>query len=142
MYKLEVSDLVFDDNRNKAKIIFEDENGDVYAFSLTPEKARVIYLAMYQIYVPKNTVYEVFLSLIDSFSLNIKSVIIEDVENLNAYLILETQDFKEIKIPICVQDAFVVGILSKAQFYIKKDTCFIDHVEYCWLDFVKRFLGV
>ncbi len=142
MYKLEISDLIFSDNSNKAKIIFEDENGDYYAFSLTAERARFIYLLLYQTYVPKNTVYEVLLNFIDTLLIKIKSVVIEDVENLKAYLILETQDFKDIKIPICAQDAFVVGILSKADFYIKKDTCFIDHVEYCWLDFVKRFLGV
>ncbi len=142
MYKLEISDLIFSDNSNKAKIIFEDENGDYYAFSLTAERARFIYLLLYQTYVPKNTVYEVLLNFIDTLLIKIKSVVIEDVKNLKAYLILETQDFKDIKIPICAQDAFVVGILSKADFYIKKDTCFIDHVEYCWLDFVKRFLGV
>ncbi len=142
MYKLEISDLIFSDNSNKAKIIFEDENGDCYAFSLTAERARFIYLLLYQTYVPKNTVYEVLLNFIDTLLIKIKSVVIEDVENLKAYLILETQDLQNIKITICAQDAFVIGILSKADFYIKKDTCFIDHVEYCWLDFVKRFLGV
>lgn len=140
MYKLEVRDLMFGENKNQAQIIFEDENSDYYAFSLSPERARFINLLLYQTYVPKNTVYEVFLNFIDALLIKIKSVVIEDIENLNAYLILQTQDLQDIKITICVQDAFVIGLLSKADFYIKKDTCFVDHVEFCWLDFVKRFL--
>lgn len=140
MYKLEVRDLIFGENKNQAQIIFEDENNDYYAFSISPERARLINLLLYQTYVPKNTVYEVFLNFIDALLIKIKSVVIEDIENLNAYLILQTQDLQDIKITICVQDAFVIGFLSKADFYIKKDTCFVDHVEFCWLDFVKRFL--
>ncbi len=141
MYKLEVSDLIVSDNKNQAQIIFEDENGDLYAFSLSAERARILYLLIYQTYVPKNTIYEVFLSFIDALGIKVDSVVIEDLENLKAHLILKTQDLQDIKITICIQDAFVIGIMSKSQFYIKKDTCFVDHVEYCWLDFVKQFLG-
>lgn len=140
MYKLEVKDLIFDGNKNQAQIIFEDENGDYYAFTISPERARLVNLLLYQTYVSKNTIYEVFLDFIDALLIKIKSVIIEDIENLNAYLVLQTQDMQDIKVTICVQDAFIIGILSKANFYIKKDTCFIDHVEFCWLDFVKHFL--
>jgi bifunctional DNase/RNase len=141
MYKLEIADLVLRDNKNQAQIIFEDENGDFYAFSLTPERARLVYLLVYQTYVQKNTIYEVFLNFIGALGIKVKSVVIEDVENLSAYLVLETQDLQDIKMTICTQDAFVIGLMSQAEFYIKKDTCFVDHVEYCWLDFVKRFLG-
>jgi bifunctional DNase/RNase len=141
MYKLEVADLVFSDNKSQAQIIFEDENGDFYAFSLTPERARLVYLLIYQTYVSKNTIYEVFLNLISALGMKVKSVVIEDVENLSAYLVLKTQDLEDIKMSICIQDAFIIGFISQAEFYVRKDTCFVDHVEYCWLDFVKRFLG-
>ncbi|WP_291492350.1 hypothetical protein [Desulfurella sp.] len=141
MYKLEFTDLIFSDNKKQAQIIFEDENGDFYAFSLSAERARLVYLLVYQTYVPKKTIYEVFLSFINAIGIKVKSVVIEDVENLSAYLILETQDLQDMKMTICTQDAFVIGLLAKADFYIKKDTCFVDPIEYCWLDFVKRFLG-
>ncbi|MGB9755437.1 MAG: hypothetical protein ACPLXO_01020 [Desulfurella sp.] len=141
MYKLEVRDLMFGDNKNQTQIIFEDENSDYYAFALSSERAKFVNLLLYQTYVPKNTVYEVFLNFIDALGIKVKSVVIEDVENLSAYLILETQDLQDIKMTICTQDAFLIGLLAKADFYIKKDTCFVDPIEYCWLDFVKRFLG-
>ncbi|AHF97936.1 MAG: DUF151 domain-containing protein [Desulfurella sp.] len=142
MYKLEFTDLIMSDDQKQAQIIFEDEKGDFYAFSLSQERARLVNLLVYQTYVPKKTIYEVFLGFVNALGIKVNSVVIEDIENLSAYLILETQDLQDIKTTICAQDAFVVGLMSKAQFYIKKDTCFVDHNEYCWLDFVKRFLEV
>ena len=138
MVRVEVSDIEVGETRGH--IYCKDENGFTYRFSTDYEKAKLISLLMHGVYVPTNSIYELFIKVINALGLNIHSIVILDgYKNIAQVNITDGNTIKAFSSSI--DDAIILGLLTNIPIFIKKEACFLDIEElekYVWYRFLKE----
>jgi len=138
MVKVEISDIEV--SETAGYIYCRDENGFTYRFSTDYEKAKLISLLLHGVYVPANSIYELFLSLLKATGLTIDSIVILDGYK-NAALINVSDGSKVKSFHVSIDDGLILALLSSSPLFIKKEACFldIDNLEkYVWYRFLKE----
>ncbi len=138
MVRVEVSDIEVGETRGY--IYCRDEDGFTYRFSTDYEKAKLISLLMHGVYVPTNSIYELFIKLINALGLSLHSIVILDgYKNIAQVNITDGNSAKPFSISI--DDAIILGLLTNIPIFIKKEACFLDIEElekYVWYRFLKE----
>ncbi len=138
MVRVEVSDIEVGETRGH--IYCKDKNGFTYRFSTDYEKAKLISLLMHGVYVPTNSIYELFIKVINALGLNIHSIVILDgYKNIAQVNITDGNTIKAFS--SYIDDAIILGLLTNIPIFIKKEACFLDIEElekYVWYRFLKE----
>ncbi|WP_022671182.1 hypothetical protein [Hippea alviniae] len=138
MVRIELTDIDLSDDF--CDIYFEDDEGYTYKFRTDAEKGKMISLLAHGVYVQNNSVYELLLNLLNMTGLGIHSVVVLDGYKDRA--VVNLTDSKEIKsLPVNIDDALILGLLSEAPLFVKKEACFLEIEElerYIWYRFLKE----
>jgi len=136
--RVEINDIEV--GESSGHIYCRDENGFTYRFSTDYEKAKLVSLLLHGVYVPTNSIYELFLKLIQATGINIQSIVILDGYKNTALINLSDGNITK-PLPLSIDDALIIGLLAGSPIFIKKDACFlhIDELEqYVWYRFLKE----
>ena len=138
MVKLEIVDV--DVGEDYTEILCRDEAGYYYKFSTDPSKGKLLSLLVNDVYLPSNTIYELFINLVGAFNAYIHSIIIIDGYKDQAVVNIATGN--EIQsIPISISDALILALLSNTDIYIKKQACLLEFEnleQYVWYRLLKE----
>ncbi len=126
MIEMKIKDVEF--KEESGFVYCEDINGDMYGFPVNYSKARIIALLLTNAYAPKDTIYELLVKLINSSSLYIDSLVIEDGCNDKAAIYIgDTEKIKSFYVSI--EDALILSLLANSKLYINKKAEFISEDE-------------
>ncbi len=138
MLKLEIVDV--DVGEDYTEILCRDEAGCYYKFSTDPSKGKLLSLLVNDVYLPSNTIYELFINMVGAFNAYIHSIIIIDGYKDQAVVNIATGN--EIQsIPISISDALILALLSNTDIYIKKQACLLEFEnleQYVWYRLLKE----
>ncbi len=138
MVRVRVSDIEV--NETGSYIYCKSENGLVYRFSTSYEKAKLLSLLMHGVYVSSNNIYEIFIRFLRDTGAGLHSIVILDgYKNIASINIINNNTTKSF--PITIDDAIIIGLLSQTPIFIKKEACFLDIEElekYVWYKFLKE----
>ncbi len=138
MVQIELNDI--DIGESSGHIYCKDTDGYTYRFSTDYEKAKLISLLLHGVYVPSNSVYELFLKFLGSMGHRVHSVAILDGYKNKA--VINITDGSTIKpLPIAIDDAFIISLLSNTPIFLRREACFLDAEElenYVWYRFLKE----
>jgi len=138
MVRVEVSDIEVGETRGY--IYCKDEDGFTYRFSTDYEKAKIVSLLIHGVYVPTNSIYELFIKVLSALGLSFHSIVILDgYKNRASVNITNGNTVKAFSSSI--DDAIILALLANIPIFIKKEACFLDIDElekYVWYRFLKE----
>ncbi len=141
MLKLYIKEVEVEDD-DRCFVDCEDEYGNTYRFPMTYKKARIIALLITEAYIPQDSIYEFVIKLFNEINLYIDSVVINNIHNNKAKIIIKDDKTDNIiSFNMSIPDALILHLMSNSSLYMDKEIKILLEEEvgkFFWYRFLKE----